>query len=127
MTREEILKLEPGFELDRLVAEKVMGWEEGYEFVCDGWGLLYYVNFGLERKRPWSPSTNIATAWEVIEHLVPEYNIGLFNSCDLKNPSQGTWYVEIRATRHGAPPCEAGAETAPLAICCAALLAVEAD
>jgi len=45
MTREEILKLEPGPELDRLVAEKVMGWEEGKDFDCSEEGTLIHYSF----------------------------------------------------------------------------------
>ena len=40
MIREEILKLEPGPELDRLAAERVMGWEEGQDFDCSKEGTL---------------------------------------------------------------------------------------
>ena len=64
MTREEILKLEPGPELDRLMAERVMGWE--YDLLRDAWfkdgeGGIWAEN--------WHPSTDIAAAWELIEAL----------------------------------------------------------
>ena len=65
MTREEILKMEPGPELDRLVAEKVMGWEENREFEMDPHGV---VKVG-EIIDLWSPSADIAAAWEVVEAL----------------------------------------------------------
>lgn len=46
-----------GRELDTLIAEKVMGWTS----IADGHVVPY--------KGPWSPSTNIAHAWEVVEKV----------------------------------------------------------
>jgi len=73
-TREEILKLEPGPELDRLVAERVMGWKEGKDFGVGESGIVWYIREGpkyFERTRieAWSPSTDIAAAWQVVEKL----------------------------------------------------------
>ena len=41
MTREEILKLEPGPELDRVVAERIMGWKEGPDFWVSFEGVVH--------------------------------------------------------------------------------------
>lgn len=90
LTREEILAKEPGPELDKLIAEHVMGWsiyrydkdvpercyymlvDKSFDPVVDGG----YWNAG-ERKteeeawkdnRPFS--TDISAAWEVVTHLM---------------------------------------------------------
>lgn len=55
-----------GPEMDRLVAEKVMGWE-----LCEHNGLLWKEEpESWGDQTPWTPSTNIAHAWEVVESLV---------------------------------------------------------
>ena len=102
MTRDEILNLEPGPELDRLVAERVIGnpdlvrpqLREGAEVLVscpeyDGWAIIKGFNDDdtcdvfiegtggklrvhcdqIEKvvgQPPWSPSTDIAAAWDVI-------------------------------------------------------------
>lgn len=121
MTCEEILGIEPGPELDRPIAERVMGWKEGYEFVCDSWGLLYYANFGLERKRPWSPSTDIAAAWEVVNELVSKYSFELCSYIDILDNTRVQWLVDFVSTK---TIYRVVAPTVPLAVCRAALLAV---
>ena len=75
MTREEILKLEPGPELDRLMAEKVMGWKRTTEGAPPG--CAYWKDddgFVRANETPggslnWNPSTDIAAAWQVVEKL----------------------------------------------------------
>lgn len=79
----EIDELQAGPELDALIAERVMGW------VKVEWDGVYYwrdpaiddshtgrvadsrssVGDLLEDLKPWSPSTDIAAAWEVVEKL----------------------------------------------------------
>lgn len=61
MTREDILAMKPGRELDDLVARKVMGWT--YTRVEDGFG--HPPGKGFERIPLYS--TDIAAAWEVAE------------------------------------------------------------
>lgn len=64
MTREEILALKPGRELDALVAEKVMGWDDS----GDGeWRNEF--DRPIESIRLWRPSTDISAAWEVVEKM----------------------------------------------------------
>lgn len=58
MTRDEILKLEAGSELDALVAEKVKEWT-----IPGGFALWIDNN----TTRVFRPSTDIAAAWEVFE------------------------------------------------------------
>ena len=80
MTREQILSMEAGPELNELVAVHVMGWEkcrDGDRWACngkelgpdhatakgDGLGDYYYPD------EEWSPSSDIAAAWEVVEKI----------------------------------------------------------
>lgn len=127
-------ELKPGRELDALVAEKVMGlkinWDEttpcplcgdvgrfcGARMWCshDGWYYSQYKNY----------STDIAAAWEVVEKLPfsgrPYIHLGL---CDTYTDSP-RWFVEVDLDG----PFKrvlVKADTAPHAICLAALKAVE--
>ena len=65
------MTMKPGPELDALVAEKVMGWTAVY--LSDG--VNTWLDDGVNTGRmisgdyPWSPSTSIADAWEVVEKL----------------------------------------------------------
>lgn len=126
---------EAGPELDREVAERVMGgtcvdserwecWDDKPERrkVCrlpDG-GILSSV-YG-----DWSPSTNIADAWEVVEVLFRRGMVRISNgdgdSCDVDFfPFNG---VAPDSPLWTGNPAHVSAATAPLAICLAALAAV---
>jgi hypothetical protein len=136
--------LKPGRDLDALVAEKVMGWKiyepytraersVSYPHVTDhageqGYDFLLWVDENKNGKR-WRPSTSISDAWKVVECIrkkIPEVgSVSLFGSGK-------DWHVEIdsndgRFLQNG-PTIEvyAQAETAPHAICLAALKAVSA-
>ena len=91
------MKLGP--ELDRLIAEKVMGWP------ADEW------HQSCNDCTKWSPSTNIAHAWEVVEKLrnimVGPWTHGRWAACAMQD---GDWFSV--------------ADTAPHAICLAALKSV---
>lgn len=107
--------MKPGPELDALVAEKVMGWN-----------LIDYPNIGVIEIETeddsfdlaeFKPSTDIKEAWDVVEFT--ENNVGgieLISLCDEKKYLFRIW--------NGKENIEANAETAPLAICLAALKAV---
>lgn len=166
MTKEEILRLQAGPELDRLVAERVMGWylpadsemprawlrpraadpdvpwDSGEEWT--GWWaeeppLEVDEDTGekvipsvwlIAGSKVWSPSTDIAAAMEVLNKLL---ELGII--CDMGqvevyptiDGGHGViWYVRFR--RVMMPPFVtwmSEAESLPLAICRAALLAVE--
>ena len=125
----QMTTLEPGPELDALVAEKVMGWEvtrrdhpmlEGGEQVIhakDADGALRAVIWDIAnypRSLWWNPSADIKAAWEVVERF------------------QDTWFVLTSRHHEGDWYCSCGshendviAHTAPHAICLAALKAVE--
>lgn len=147
MTPEEIDAMEAGPELDLQVARHVMGmraaWtvaeiltvaDDGYPYVARGVEdgkncmLLYTRSDGVNR---WSPSTNIAEAWQVIEAL---QNKKSYRGCELTNFSQNfmeyhwhmefNYFVSIADDPLDDPEIgyeSADANTAPLAICRAAL------
>jgi hypothetical protein len=116
MTRDEILAMEPGRELDALVAEKVMGWT--VKFMDGIWGWMYRES---ERNRWYNVprfTTDISAAWEVVEKMQS------WGGCDIGcfgRTGDGTWYVVETHTVNGCH--KATCHTAPEAICNAALLA----
>ena len=131
MTRDEIMKLEAGREMDKLVATKVMELEP-----CDKW-QLYHVDvidgarYKLEDKAcnhptgkcypeqmPPAYSTNIEAAWRVVEKLSNKFSFAI-------NNDMGYWYADFWNSAENMNPTED--DTAPLAICRAALLAKESE
>jgi len=120
MTREEIFELKAGPELDRLVAEHITGWKEGEKGPrVAKWGVGILGEKVLPRY-----STDIAAAWSVVEKLV---NLGWL--VNLLSPWKGnatyhwTCYVE-RQGKSGWEKLEVAGDSAPAAICRAALLAM---
>jgi len=124
MTCEEILKLEPGPKLDRLVAERVMGWKLGVDA-----DTRIDSKWVWRSGKRWSPSRDIAAAMDVISKLLES---GLF--LDIYSPREAEapdwfhgddeWVVFVCDWDHEDGIAHAGAGTLPLAICRAALLAV---
>jgi len=145
LTRDAILALPAGPELDALVAERVLGipperWlsvcrEQGhrtddYEYDPSdgdesGWCYMCGVSVCEAQKCPPRYSTDIAAAWVVVEHLrerwslwVGPQSIGELWACEYTRSDQRQLF---------AFPGESDgpfvtAETAPLALCRAALL-----
>jgi len=135
MTRDEVLAMEAGRKLDRLIAQHIMG-KVCHDRVCingEWFEVETWLEAGEDPADPWIGtmaggglgwySTDIAAAWEVVEHLV----------------RQGMWWA-AEFYRHDDPPhdwafCkpvdnrgafryyDARADSLPLAICRAALLA----
>ncbi|WP_339283715.1 hypothetical protein [Paenibacillus sp. FSL R5-0486] len=65
LTREQVLAMEPGQELDALVAQHVMGWHKG-----DPWGGAYWVDSDKCLRYEilvFKPSLHINIAWGVGE------------------------------------------------------------
>jgi len=147
MTRKEIIRLKPGPELDRLVAEKVMGWiepadaemprvwlrwEEGEKrYVWAGWWIEEPPKdedgnipsaWLLAGNKKWSPSTDIAAAWEVVERLSSRCFIQIHNQVASFMP---LWNVSFESREDMKFLGSANAETVPLAICRAALAVME--
>ncbi len=131
--------MKPGREMDALVAEKVMGWKFGKDPV----GLsCWVVSIDRTVDRCWSPSTDIAAAWEVVEKINqlpswPEYDYkgkierhrerGAFRvESTYSLNRQGKWCAYGTDRDQEYPLFEAYAEIAPHAICVAALKAVGA-
>jgi len=129
VTREEILALEPGRELDALVAEKVMGWTE---VECFGVinnrvknpptpGCEVIIARGRNRGRSLRIipcySTDISAAWEVVEKLKETYGVEVYTDLDM---SACRLFDELTYL----PAEEVISNTAPEAICKAALIAV---
>jgi len=124
MTREEILKLEAGPQLDRIIAERVMGWE--YDLLRDAWfkdgeGEIWAEN--------WHPSTDIKAAWEVLLRIMAtfDYNVSITSHTSI-DPRTGErnvlWEVILRPYGAGTWVTAYGPNSLLLAICRAALLAV---
>lgn len=130
--------MKPGRELDALVAEKVMGWKHEtdsenrdrcngeFKTRCGSCGALGHGNcYGYGRGSIQVPcdctpyySHNIETAFEIVEKIAPACN-GEFR---LERDESGQWECEIGY--HVADACYpriAKGETAPHAICLAAL------
>lgn len=133
MTRDEVLAMKPGRELDELVIRHIMNIPvvesvdlfSQYPFPAawwvedEGWyiaderdedGLIYM---------PFNPSEDIAAAWEVVEKMFEHggCEIGCYGS-----KSGGKWFEVNVITMNG--EVKVTAHTAHEAICKAALLAV---
>jgi hypothetical protein len=120
--------LEAGRELDTLVAEKVMGWTKWRSPVVPRGSAEPDCWLTNDRTSPtfkiahWSPSTDIACAWQVVERmrdrgfaLELHYEFG----CSIQ------WVADFSNDGWSSTGEQLG-DTAPLAICRAALAAVEA-
>lgn len=98
-------------EIDAEVAEKVMGW--GHAHRWSDWTLKGRVMAG----NSWSPSTDIAAAWEVVEK-VRETHEEVSLTCTEKGYS---CYI-FKSENH--VPEGFTSKTMPMAICLAALKAL---
>ena len=120
--------MEPGPELDALVAEKVMGWEQRHPkhwAECAGTGGLG-DSFEYRRSQAeWSPSTSIADAWEVVENIKHPHRRSVFVGFDCAILTEGPYQCCVNEP-DGLCVASAWADTAPHAICLAALKAVGA-
>lgn len=73
LTREQILAMPAGRELDALVAQHVMGYNEhNFEFdeeLQESYRLEFNESVQDDVWEPFEPSQKIAAAWEVVEKL----------------------------------------------------------
>ena len=120
MTRDDILNMPAGREMDALI-EKLVFCHAPYLDSLDIWRVA--VDENMERVLP-KYSTDIAAAWEVVEKFDrTSWDVNIYSQTESDVP---TWevalyeYFENGVGRIG----KAEADTAPLAICRAALLAV---
>lgn len=113
MTREEILNMKAGPELDALVAEHVMEWtvtqHEDYWMAKrqDGVKLFSWQ---------WKPSQDIEAAWDVMERMKDVHSCVWYHS-DVETGETGWWCMMA------SPYADVLSDTAPLAICLCALIA----
>lgn len=113
----DLKKIEALREIDAMVAEHVMGYQNvqiangSYAGnrkamnLANPKGLAYYSRY----------SSSILAAWEVVE------KVGLFNGPYLTHHSSKEWRVEAEDMGSSEVVVLGAAETAPLAICLAAL------
>ena len=110
-----------GRALDALIAEKVMGqtieWIGGDPFLTN---LIYEGRGGSYSTNAPRYSTDIAAAWEVVEKL------GDMSVHHFYDPTLEEWFYHVawRSPDGIEHHCSAEANTAPYAICLAALKAV---
>lgn len=113
MTRDEILNMPAGREMDALIFEKIFGFEKGTFPVYEP----MKSNVGDYMVRPIQEySTDISAAWEVVEKLTD----GIFLNDFSLWTTMRCWKADFTELR----VADSNAETAALAICRAALLAV---
>jgi hypothetical protein len=113
-------------ELDALVAEKVMGLKQvhrAYDLGEPVTGELYFDN-----NQDWGTvpfySTDIAAAWSVIDHLIALASAAM-DQPYFELRTCGSYYTAVWDTEERDwPTVTEDADTAPLAICLAALKAV---
>ena len=112
--------MDAGRELDVLVAEKVMGWIERN----DGIGWLKDVGGGEFEIASYYfvPSIDIARAFEVVERM---RGLGYDMTIETDNRREKQWWCAFYEVNAEEILWFADAETAPLAICKAALKALE--
>jgi len=130
MNPQHIDKLQPGPELDALVAEKVMGWKVVEIHEPSGRKVMRWLSdhgegLGMYGVDDWTPSSDITLAWEVVEkihnHGESFKPLSLSRATGLGEPfSKFLWEATFRMYP---AICYATAETAPHAICLAALKA----
>ncbi len=121
-------ELEPGRELDALMAEHVMEWvhirtsQQGYG---ECWELPDGTRLNTGSEVPgligWSPSTDIAASFEALGRFSPR---NFYVQVSFDQSCTGKWLVVIVSHVEDTPYADAIADTAPHAICLAALKAV---
>ncbi len=117
--------MDAGRDLDALIAEKIMGFRAGPL----GWEDGPHMQQTIYSYSNWSPSRDIAAAWLVVEHIRAKTHLVAFS---LYSPTEESdkWYAGFEKKYHGRNmenvyDLEFG-DSAPLAICLAALAALKA-
>ena len=134
MTRDDILNMPAGYGMRKLLGEKVMGWNQQGKWWVGIASVICPVSV-------WKPDENIAAAWDVadkINRMIAENILELENDYNYLTLEcvgytsgyaasfdcifENEWFEDITNYKYAAR-----AETAQLAICRAALLAVMED
>ena len=130
----DILNMQAGEEMDALVAEKVMKWHiasdrnvpEHWEDEDGRWGagIGKYPEDDAEflHTLDFHPSESILWAWEVVEKMESEYRMP---AAIIRSAILDGWSAEFLTENAGLDIVSVEADTPELAICRAALLAVE--
>lgn len=137
MDKNGIFKLEANPDTDALIAEKVMGLTISNKNLFDEPGIFVVYNTGntIICHSPKKYTSNISAAWEVVEKLKSQgWSIDIqwdnWNELPDDPPVEYIWHVGLNYYTNDAKDFRSAvdeAETAPLAICRAALLAVMED
>lgn len=133
MTREEIMNMPAGREIDDLMATKVLGFRKEISSTMIGYGgkpvYQYCEGILVRYKGVFLPhySHDIEAAWEVVKNIVGNKGFKL-DQFDLSyiHDGENTFAWVCTFDNHGGSLEDmTDADTAPLAICRAALLAVQ--
>src|SRR4030042_3346242 len=125
MTKDEILNMPAGREMDALIAEKVMGWKISLIDLTYG-GRWENIETGelMGGIQYWNPSENISAAWEVVEKMKSEgweILIQWANWNEIPDePLEYSWYVDYEFYTNDVKDWrgyQASADTPSLAIC----------
>lgn len=111
-------KIEAGLELDTLIASRVMGYICQHEWY-EGAGGIRCSRCFIHRKLY---STDISAAWGIIDEVRKKTDRAFF----LENVA-GRWRTTFTFIPGGRLDCYGHADTAPLAICRAALMVTIVD
>lgn len=104
-------------EIDALVAEHIMGW-----FSAGGAGWYTPDGHCISNAASFRPSVDVAMAWEVVEEFMRN-GTDFFLYANFQGSTEGSRWRAGRTPIHVGEGTYAEAETAPLAICLAALKA----
>lgn len=141
LTREQILAMKPGRELDALVAEKVMGWKRRQCSVFTDIQWLMSLDtdgqdvLGVTYRSDAAPiywqglpdySTSIAAAWEVVEKVTEHFAARKHRTAEFGCHQFGRWWKAYwtQVVDTCPPEWHARCDSLPEAICKASLLAV---
>ena len=123
--------MKPGRELDALIAEKVMGIDlsevpppEAGSILPHEYWKQFHKGVGSPRMIPKPYSTSIEAAWLVVDSFAKEDEISISHMYKAHKDESTTNYWECFIETDGEKRLIAEAQTAPHAICLAALKAV---
>lgn len=105
-------------EINNLIAEKVMGWHLQKMKYAAAW---FDENSNWTLKQTWNPSNDIRDAWQVVEKMRKDYDFWFELTTPESFSLKTKCYFQLDDIE-----VSAVCEIAPLAICKASLLAIEA-